>query len=360
MGKTKIEWTDQSWPIVNGCRRISPGCGGKAGVGGCYAERLISTRLQHLPKYEGLATFTENGPRWTGRSRLWTPDLDMPLRLKKPQRIFVADMGDLFFEEVTNEEIAAVFGVMAASPQHTFQVLTKRPKRMLEWFRWIASFEEGHGPPPVDVAETCAGNYIDLDQLGSALWPLPNVWLGVSVEDQQRANERIPHLLQTPAAVRFLSCEPLLESVDITKWLRRPIDPCNGCFSDGSLCPGHEYGSALNWVIVGGESGPGARPMHPAWARSLRDQCISTKTAFFHKQWGEFVPRTQTTLGCPKEWGTIDAKGTYWPHTTPWNGHDDDGSGEAYVYCVGKKAAGRLLDGREWDEMPAPSIEVTR
>ena len=134
MGKTSIEWTDHSWPIINGCRRISPGCGGARGVGGCYAERLISTRLSKTKKYGGLARFGKNGPQWTGATRLWLPDLDMPIRLRKPSRIFVADMGDLFYEAVTNEEIAAVFGVMAAASHHTFQVLTKRATRMREWF----------------------------------------------------------------------------------------------------------------------------------------------------------------------------------------------------------------------------------
>src|SRR5579859_4094064 len=115
MGKnTGIEWTDHSWPVVNGCRRVSPGCGGASGIGGCYAERLISTRLRHMPKYRGLAVFGQHGPRWTGESRLWLPDLDMPLRVRTPARFFVANMGDLFFEAVTNEEIAAVYGVMTA------------------------------------------------------------------------------------------------------------------------------------------------------------------------------------------------------------------------------------------------------
>jgi protein gp37 len=125
---TPIEWTDHSWPVLNGCRRKSEGCRN------CYAERLISTRLRNMPKYKGLAVYSEGGPRWTGASRLWVPDLVMPLKLRKPSKIFVADMGDLFFEENSFEDIAAIFGVMAACPQHTFQVLTKRPERAAEWF----------------------------------------------------------------------------------------------------------------------------------------------------------------------------------------------------------------------------------
>ena len=154
MGKTSIEWTDVSWPVINGCRRVSRGCEN------CYAERLAATRLAHLPKYQGLAVIKRGPPKvlrrdfadgsvglrqvdgkarpqWTGEARLWAKDLDMPLRLRKPSRIFVCDMGDLFYEEVPDEQIAAVFGVMAACPQHTFQVLTKRPERMREWFRWV-------------------------------------------------------------------------------------------------------------------------------------------------------------------------------------------------------------------------------
>lgn len=129
MNKTSIAWTDYSWPIVNGCRRVSSGCGGSDG-GGCYAERLAATRLAHTPKYEGLSRMTPSGPRWTGETRLWEPDLLAPLRLKKPSRIFVADMGDLFYEGVSDETIDRVFAVMALAKRHQFQLLTKRPQRM--------------------------------------------------------------------------------------------------------------------------------------------------------------------------------------------------------------------------------------
>lgn len=137
MGKTSIEWCDYSWPIANGCRRVSPGCGGASGVGGCYAERLISTRLSKTPKYQGLAVFGEHGPRWTGDARFWMKSLTDPVLLRAPSRIFVADMGDLFFEKVTNEEIALVYAVASHEMRHTFQILTKRPERAAEWYEWL-------------------------------------------------------------------------------------------------------------------------------------------------------------------------------------------------------------------------------
>lgn len=276
MGRnTPIEWTDHSWPVVNGCRRISPGCEH------CYAERLISTRLRHQPKYKGLAVYTEHGPKWTEQSRLWPRDLDAPLRVKKPSRIFVADMGDLFYEKVTNEEIAAVFGVMAACPQHTFQVLTKRAKRMREWFQWVAAFQEDHGPPPDEVCTIEAVNRVgDMDQIARP-WPLPNVWLGVSVENQKYAEERIPELLCTPAAVRFISYEPALGELDLWAFIKGEI-------RDRSLAAlGSPPQPGLDWVICGGESGIGARPMEIGWATSVRDQCEKAGVAFFMKQLGK-------------------------------------------------------------------------
>jgi protein gp37 len=284
VGKTSIEWTDHSWPIVNGCRRVSAGCEN------CYAERLTATRLSRTPKYKGLAVSGKKGPHWTGESRLWTPHLDMPLKLKRPVRIFVADMGDLFYDQVSNEEIAAVFGVMAAAPQHTFQVLTKRPRRMAEWFRWVADAEMfAHLSPAVKtgmmlrwyagVALRGAGKPFPATALQP--WPLPNVWLGTSVEDQATADERIPHLLATPAAMRFVSAEPLLGPIEL------PLGPTllgherpDGGVEFTSLVP------RLDWVIVGGESGPGAREFDIEWARSLLGQCRAAGVAAFVKQLG--------------------------------------------------------------------------
>ena len=303
MGKTSIEWTDHSWPVVNGCRRTSPGCEN------CYAERLSATRLSQTPKYKGLAVMKApppkvlrrerrdgsvqlvklqppGRPRWTGESRLWVPHLDMPLRLKKPSRIFVADMGDLFYEKVTNEEIAAVFGVMVSCPQHTFQILTKRAARMRDWFEWVREKRGGRGGGfplgiALDLSAVAGKEVLRWPRAGimdeELRWPLPNVWLGVSVEDQQRADERIPILLDTPAAIRFVSAEPLLGPVDLR---RRIVE--NRAAGTNSL----EMVSGIDWIIVGGESGPGARPFDLAWAAALVDQCAAAGAACFVKQLG--------------------------------------------------------------------------
>jgi protein gp37 len=285
---TTIEWTDRVWNPTTGCDRVSPGCDN------CYALTMAK-RLKGMgqAKYQ-----TDGDPRTSGPGfglQVHPDVLDQPLRWRKPARVFVNSMSDLFHPRVPDDFIAQVFGVMATADQHTFQVLTKRPKRMRAllsndrfWHLVEAEWRyhhDGRGMLPS--------------------WVLPNVWLGTSVEDQQRAEERIPALLDTPAAVRFLSCEPLLGPVDLAEWLDPPCDDD----PDGL----HYYGCGddapddLHWVIVGGESGPGHRPMDPAWARGLRDQCVQAGVAFFFKQHGGARP----------------------------------------------KANGRELDGRTWDEMPA-------
>ena len=306
MGKTNIEWTDHSWPVLNGCLRTSPGCAN------CYAERLTATRLRHLPKYAGLAQWSERqgGPGWTGESRLWGKDLKMPLRLRSPSRIFVCDMGDLFFEQNTNEQIAAVFGVMAAAPQHTFQVLTKRTERMRRWFMWVDSFTaEPLAAGTISRCELCAeqagalppGTHQsrrllnDLDKHGYLVfqqWPLRNVHLGVSVEDQQRADERIPHLLQTPATVRFLSCEPLLEKINLRHLDADRAGHTSMCQVDALTGRHSDMGrpcrdvARIDWVIVGGESGPGARPCDVRWVHDIVEQCRAAGVPAFVKQLG--------------------------------------------------------------------------
>lgn len=252
--------------------------------------------------YDGLVKLVGGEPRWTGEVRLVAEHLADPLRWRRPRRIFVNSMSDLFHESLTNEQIAAVFGVMAACPQHTFQILTKRAQRMREWFEWAdgplhciqhALMTIGLGGN-ADRMLTGAGT-------GAAIaWPLPNVWLGVSVEDQVAADERIPELLATPAAVRFLSCEPLLGLVDLdmprcddpnhgpSEWSVADDDAtpwCSECDSERSY--GHWLGDAeegISWVIAGCESGPGARPCDVAWLRSLRDQCAAAGQPFFCKQ----------------------------------------------------------------------------
>lgn len=274
---TNIEWTDETWNPTKGCSRVSPGCDN------CYA--MGQARRQDKPgkPYHGLTIYRESGARkgvdWSGRVRFVPEMLDAPLRWRKPRRVFVNSMSDLFHESLSNEQIAAVFGVMAACPQHTFQVLTKRSKRMREWFEWAdAETRRGlitkHGTPLALCASLAAdhvGEGILIGLLERTSWSLPNVWLGVSAEDQQRADERIPDLLATPAVVRFVSAEPLLGPVDLTR-IRHGSDP------DLPVLP--------DWVIVGGESGQGARPCDVAWIRSIVAQCRAAGVACFVKQLG--------------------------------------------------------------------------
>jgi protein gp37 len=276
--KTGIEWTDATWNPVTGCTHVSTGCDH------CYAASLASGRLAHLPAYEGLA---EDG-KFNGTIRLLPERLDQPLRWKKPRMIFVNSMSDLFHDGIPDAYIGTVFDVMARATQHTFQVLTKRPGRMRSLLsRWtVDGIQTDPGylfPPhrPVGSATTKA-----------PLWtPPPNVWLGTSAEDQKWADVRIPQLLGTPAAVRFVSAEPLLGPIDL------------GLEFD--------FQRRLDWVIVGGESGNGARPMHPDWARSIRDQCTAAGVAFLFKQAGEVLAG---------EWRCKSKKGTdpaEWPEDFP-------------------------------------------
>jgi protein gp37 len=300
---TGIEWTDATWNPVTGCSKVSPGCAH------CYAETLALTRLTGKPGYPGLPWTPENA----AENVVLRPErLDLPLHWRKPRRVFVNSMSDLFHEQVPDEFIGKVFGTMSVATRHTFQVLTKRPGRMRDWLRAVAYCEHGwlthNGDNPRSYRTTLSeydgpgtGQIIDdgrrefvptgeVDAVGrrivaltgEARWPLPHVWLGTSIENDRFVG-RADALRETPAAVRFLSLEPLLgplPSLDLT---------------------------GIEWVIVGGESGPAHRPMDPAWARDLRDRCVSAGVAFFFKQWGGRTP----------------------------------------------KANGRTLDGRTWDEYPA-------
>lgn len=281
-GKSEIEWTDATWNPIVGCSIVSPGCTN------CYAMRMAA-RLERMgiPHYVGLTQCSKAGAVWTGKV-VPAPDkiLWAPLGWKKPKRIFVNSMGDLFHEAIPDEWIDRVFAVMALCPQHTFQLLTKRAERMRKYMtnpdledRLTELWREGNPDR----------------ETWNILLPLRNCWLGVSAERQQEADERIPLLLKTPAAVRFISAEPLLGPVDLMM-LRsgdRVIDCLQGCFGrsigDGEfegarLCP------SLDWVIAGGESGPSARPMAKVWAESLRDQCRLGDVPFFLKQMARKAP----------------------------------------------------------------------
>jgi protein gp37 len=310
MGKTSIEWTDASWNPVVGCTEISPGCAN------CYAARLAATRLRNVPSYAGLAAIgnltvietdasVKKPPRWTGDVRFLPERIEEPLHWRKPRRIFVCDMGDLFHEAVTDFQLDQIWYVMLKAERHTFQVLTKRPGRMRNFIR--------------DWRYTCGSRNF-----------LPNVWLGVSVENQHFADERIPILLDTPAAVRWLSCEPLLGQVIALPKALPTRTP------------------EIDWIVAGGESGPCARPMHPAWARSLRDQCQAAGVPFFFKQWGAWYPQTPAESAADDNL-TEPVLLKKYPSGT-WTIDD------IRFIPMGKKKAGRLLDGREWNEFPVPEV----
>ena len=312
---THIEWTDATWNPVTGCTRVSPGCVN------CYIDWAPPFRVEgrHFTDRDGNRSHAIGA---TTGVRLHPDRLDWPLRKRswRGKRVFVCSLADLFHDDVPDEYIARVFAVMALTPEVTYQVLTKRPARMRALL----------------ASGTFAGMvWRDVDDPS---WPLPNVWMGVTVEDQERAYLRIPILLDTPAVVRWLSCEPLLGPVNL---------PVCRCLGVGSIAHGRNWpdtvcdqcggsGSQIDWVVVGGESGPNARPMHPDWARSLRDQCASAGVPFLFKQWGEWVTESQAPDDI----------------TLPATSRLPFGNRHPAVWRVGKKRAGRLLDGIQHDGYP--------
>jgi len=286
---SKIAWTQATWNPIAGCSIVSPGCTN------CYAMRRVAPRLlanPAAPHYHGTVQPSKAGPVWTGKIGIAAEDvLTKPLRRRKPTLWFVNSTSDLFHEDVPDRVIDRIFAVMALCPQHTFQVLTKRSKRMRDYVSGFTC----DGARRLNVAGA-AGRMMEdgdnaHDYVANAPWPLPNVWLGVSVEDQTRADERIPDLLATPAAIRFISAEPLLGPVDFRRWLSFD-QPCRGCGYNGALggsfprrdaqCPRcGVIHTTLDQIIVGGESGPGHRPFDLDWPRSLRDQCAAANVPFF-------------------------------------------------------------------------------
>lgn len=300
MSATSIQWTERVWNPLRGCSRISPGCEH------CYAEG-IAVRFSGpgLP-FEGYAT---RGKGWTRKVSLLTDKLIEPMRWKTPSTIFVNSMSDLFHEAVPFEDIAAIFGVMAACPQHTFQVLTKRADRMLEFFAWVAQL----GCDPWTEVHAAALSLEDGDgdvhtrspQASGRPWPLPNVHLGVSIENQRYAELRIALLLRCPAAVRWVSAEPLLGPLNLRQiavvdgrytHVEVYVDALHGTEWRAATGRNHPTAHAdagapercprLDWVVCGGESGRGARPFDLGWARAIRDDCAAAGVPFFMKQLG--------------------------------------------------------------------------
>lgn len=291
--KTKIEWATDVWNPVTGCTKVSEGCRH------CYAEGIAH-------RFWGERKFTD--------VQCHTDRLAAPFHWKNPRRVFVNSMSDLFHPDVPQEFIKDVWIGMLANPDHTFMILTKRADRMAE---------------AVDIL------------LRDGVGVLPNVWLMVTVENQKAADERVPYLLKTPAARRGVSVEPMLEAVDLLHVQYDNMVEINALTGDyGVYRPLQGYGyNKLDWVICGGETGPGARPMHPDWARSLRNQCQAAGVPFFFKKWGEWINvhperKDYEYSSPPEKCLTI---------------------GDTRFYRVGKKAAGRLLDGREWNEYPEVS-----
>lgn len=297
---SKIEWTDKTWNPITGCTPIGEGCRN------CYAKRM-ATRLA------GRYGYPKDDPF---RVTFHPDKLDEPLKWKKPCRVFVCSMGDLFHSDVSATWRNRIFRVIQSTPRHEYVVLTKRPERAAGYMHAVLITRQW---PPDDI-------------------PFTNVTLGVSCWDQESADQMIPVLLETPAARRIVSLEPLLGAVDIGQFFGCTCDYVNG--NGDEQCTGQcfyykniftKLGNVhLDGVIVGGESGPGARPMHPDWARSVRDQCVDAGVPFFFKQWGEWWPAGKRLL----------------------ERNDMIGFGGESMYPVGKKDAGRLLDGEEWNEWP--------
>ena len=334
-GSERGEWFDATWNPTAGCSVYSPGCEH------CYAMR-IAARLARMggktgARYTGLTATERFGPIWTGEMRVSEDLLAWPLLQRRPRRIAVKLISELFHENLARATVDLLHAVMQAAHWHRFLVLTKRAERMRAYYTdpetphriaeksnllqsliLPARRRRGHQSRPVRAI---------LAPRGPDLWPLPNLWLGVSVEDQHRM-ARVGDLLQTPSALRWVCFEPLLDRV------RPEAVPVGDRYFDGFR--GRHYtidgrgrtvpieGPAwrpLDWVVAGGEIGAAARPMHPEWVRRLRDRCVSTGIPFFFRQWGEWAPPS------------------------------GDGSGDG-ITRVGKRSAGRLLDGRTWDQVP--------
>lgn len=317
MAESKIEWTDRSdWNPIRGCTRISPGCGGPGPHGGCYAEAIAARFSDPGQAFHGFAERTAGGARWTGKVEVQWDRLDLPLRWRTPAKIFANSTSDFFHEALGWMDIAMMLGVAVAAHHlrgHIIQILTKRADRMSELLNREDFWEIVNAQASMEVMERVNPLNRRSDDARATLddygpdSPPPGVWLGVSVEDQPRADERLEDFRATPALVKVVSYEPALGPVNWDGW---------------------EF---VNQIIGGGESGPRARPMHPDWQRNARDFCERHGIAYFFKQWGEWVSVSE-----------VEGPGRHF--TFP------DG---ATVRRTEKKLAGRLLDGVQHDGMPA-------
>ncbi len=417
---THIQWTDETWNPVVGCSIVSKGCTN------CYAMKMAA-RLEAmhnagqtgLAQYAGTTQPSKAGPVWTGKIGI-APDsvITKPLRTRRPTKWFVNSMSDLWHPDVPDALMDRVFAIAALTPQHIYQILTKRQDRMREYLTNPA-FAGRIARVILDmvIADPKAMGGIVEDLMNSDRWPvvsigdpedpsdillgqttLPNVWLGVSVEDQATADERIPVLLNTPAALRWISAEPLLGPIDLTRICLLPkvegsiragihIDALGGKYVESGLayigdwdvdgpCPVGAPALKLDWVVAGGENGP--RPMHPSWPKALRDQCAGAGKPFFFKQWGSWKPicegpndwsaryyRSNRRARAHQDQDNIDdvhGKTCTVPSTTLHNDGVTHGPADRCAYAagkegmlmfkIGKKAAGDLLDGVQHHNWP--------
>lgn len=375
-GKTKIEWTDATWNPIRGCGRISAGCMR------CYAEvqasRIIRMdRGRGIPEgagsYDGLIDHTSQGPKWNGTIKLVPQALNQPSRWRKPQMIFVNSMSDLFHESVSDDFIDLVFANMALAPHHIFQVLTKRADRMQSYCSDLGASARIFRLAHEALAATSSRRKV----VPALTWPLPHVWMGISGENHEQMSKRIPLLLKTPSAVRWISAEPLLGAADISQWI--------GVRRRG---PGDHWEAAgvnqgIDWCVAGGESGEDARLMHPQWPRTLRNQCAAAGIPFLFKQWGQWMPaasddwlykmnaaeqaafrRRYRRAGY--EFPNIERRGIL-PDGRTFRSASQLESDSLpplvegplhpelqWMYAVGKSNSGRLLDGILYDNYPAP------
>ncbi|MFJ2719427.1 phage Gp37/Gp68 family protein [Streptomyces sp. NPDC087437] len=367
MTTTKIEWADRVWNPVTGCTKVSPGCDN------CYAENIAR-------RFAGSKAFPEGFAVTLHEDRL-----NQPFRWKKSARVFVNSMSDLFHDSVPDLLITQVFDVMEArlNARHTFLILTKRHARMRSFIQARQKAKQEYAAKFDDCpTEAMRDSPAALDARARAAKPPANIWLGVSVENQKWADVRIPALLETPAAVRFLSCEPLLGPVDVHEYLveRRDVTDPHADAPDGAVVDGIERSGdtwhrreRLHWLIVGGESGPKARPMHPDWARSLRDQCDRAQVPFFFKQHGEYASavveddpayaggraydsplggRSSATLRKRGPSGTFRGGGIRLMQPGDRTRGTVLLDADTIAVRVGKRAAGRELDGRTHDAYP--------
>lgn len=332
---SKIQWTDASWNPVTGCTRVSPGCDH------CYM-------MAQWPRLHGMGVKGYEGE--SDQVHLHPDRLDIPLHWQRPRKIFVCSMSDLFHPRVPIEFIAKVYAAMLRAKQHTFQVLTKRPGRAASIYPQLAELVR------LELEQGAWSSIPPGDRLGdwwkqaNSLWPLPNVWVGTSVESAKYL-PRLDVLARVPAPVRFVSCEPLLGPLDLRPWLmpdKRPIHSFaeNQARQMEDLMPGVgqplRRAGKVHWVIVGGESGAGARPMYPGWPSDIRDQCLEAGVPFFFKQHGEWRPLVSEPLPIGKRYVRVDPDGNLGTQHPNYR----------LVARVGRNAAGALLDGHEHKEMP--------